>query len=78
MSIDVEKNVIEKGLIEHGTFQVALVVKNWLANAEHIRDKRHRFGVWVGKIPWSEGMSTHSSILAQRIPWTEDLVGYSP
>ena len=24
------------------------------------------------------GMATHSSILAWRIPWTEDLVGYSP
>ena len=23
-------------------------------------------------------MPTHSSILAWRIPWTEDLVGYSP
>ena len=23
-------------------------------------------------------MATHSSILAQRIPWTEELVGYSP
>ena len=64
MSIDVEKNVIEKGLIEHGTFQAALVVKNRAANAGHIRDKRHRFDLRVGKIPWSEGMSTHSSILA--------------
>ena len=25
-----------------------------------------------------EGMATHSSILAWRIPWTEDLAGYSP
>ena len=24
------------------------------------------------------GMATHSSILAWRIPWTEDLAGYSP
>ena len=28
--------------------------------------------------PLEEGMATHSSILAWRIPWTEDLVGYSP
>ena len=28
--------------------------------------------------PLEEGMATHSSILARRIPWTEDLVGYSP
>ena len=26
----------------------------------------------VGKIPLEEGMATHSSILAWRIPWTEE------
>ena len=36
-----------------------------------------------GLIPGSgrslgEGMATHSVILAQRIPWTEDSGGYSP
>ena len=25
-----------------------------------------------------KGMATHSNILAQRISWTEELVGYSP
>ena len=28
--------------------------------------------------PLEEGMVTHSSLLAWRIPWTEELVGYSP
>ena len=28
--------------------------------------------------PLEEGMATHSSILAWRIPWTQELVGYSP
>ena len=28
--------------------------------------------------PLEEGMATHSSILAWRIPWTKDMVGYSP
>ena len=28
--------------------------------------------------PLEKGMATHSSILAWRIPWTEDLAGYSP
>ena len=28
--------------------------------------------------PLEKGMATHSSILAWRIPWTEDLRGYSP
>ena len=28
--------------------------------------------------PLGEGMATHSSILARRIPWTEDPGGYNP
>ena len=38
--------------------------------------------IWVRSLGWDDplekGASTHSSILAWRIPWTEDLVGYSP
>ena len=37
---------------------------------------------WVTSLGWEdpleEGMATHSSILAWRIPWTNSLVGYSP
>jgi len=37
---------------------------------------------WVRSLDWEDplekGMATLSSILAWRIPWTEDLVGYSP
>ena len=45
------------------------MVRNPTANAEDIRD--------VGAIPGlgrspGEGMATHSSILAWRIPWTEE------
>ena len=52
--------------------QMVLVVKNPPANAGDIRD--------VGSIPGlgrslGEGMVTHSSILAWRIPWTEEPVG---
>ena len=36
---------------------------------------------WIQSLGWEDplekGMSTHSSILAWRIPWTESLVGYS-
>ena len=53
-----------------GASQVALVVKNPLANAR--RRKRYGFDPWVGKIPLEEGMTTHSSILAWRILWTEE------
>ena len=28
--------------------------------------------------PLEKGMPTHSSILAWRIPWTEEMAGYSP
>ena len=37
---------------------------------------------WVRSLsqedPLEKGMATHSSILAWRIPWTEDPGGYSP
>ena len=46
---------------------VALVVKNSTANAG---DRRRGFDPW--KDPLEEDMATHSSILAWRIPWTEE------
>ena len=53
----------------HRAFQVALVVKNGTASAGDVRE--------VDSIPESgrfleKGMATHSSILAWRIPWTEE------
>ena len=33
---------------------------------------RPRFNPWVRKIPLEKKMATHSSILAWRIPWTEE------
>ena len=36
------------------------------------RRKRHRFNPWVRKIPWRRVMATYSSILAWRIPRTEE------
>ena len=52
-----------------GASQVALVVKNPPVNAGDVRD--------VGLIPGlgrslDQEMATHSSILAWRIPWTEE------
>ena len=47
------------------------MVKNLPANA-----------TWVRSLDWEdpleEGMATHSSLLAWRIPWTEESAGYSP
>ena len=50
-------------------FQVALVIKNLPASAGEVRK--------VGSIPgWGKplekGKATHSSVLAWRIPWTEE------
>ena len=50
-----------------GYTQLVLVVKNRPANAGEIRDKVRFLD--------QEGMATHSSILAWRIPWTEELGG---
>ena len=46
---------------------VVLVVKNSPAKAG-----RCWFIPWVGMIPLEEGMATFSSVLAWRIPWTEE------
>ena len=45
-----------------------MVVKNLPANAGDIRDTGS-IPVWGGSL--QEGMATHSSILAWRIPWTD-------
>ena len=45
------------------------MVKNLPANAEDIRNTVGSLGQ---EDPLEEDMATHSSILAWRIPWTED------
>ena len=47
---------------------MALVLKNPPANAGDIRDA----GSLGWEDPLEEGMATHCSFLAWRIPWTED------
>ena len=49
-------------------FQVVLVVKTLVANARDLKDVSSSL---AGEDPLEEGMATHSSILAWRIPWTE-------
>ena len=48
----------------------------WLSSKESAcQCRRHRrcgFNSWVEKIPLEKEMATHSSILAWRIPWTEE------
>ena len=51
------------------------MVKNPAANAGHIRDVGSISG--SGRDALKEGMATHCSILAWRLPWTEELMDYS-
>ena len=55
-------------MLEDG-FQVAQLVKNLPANAGDAKDAGSISG--SGRSP-GERMATHSSILAWRIPWTEE------
>ena len=56
-------------LLNAQSFQVALVVKNPTANAGAIRDSGSIPGP---EDPLEEGRAMHFSILAWRIPWTEE------
>ena len=56
-----------KGYYSVWASQVTLVVKNTSVNARDIR-----FGSLGRKDPLEEDRATHSSILAWRIPWTEE------
>ena len=54
---------------------MALAVKNLAANAEDIRDRGSVPGLGrspEGEDPLKEGMTIHSSILAWKLPWTEE------
>ena len=63
-------------VLSYRASQVVLEVKNPPANAGDLRDLGSILG--SGKIPLEEEMATRSSILAWRIPRTEEPVGYSP
>ena len=43
-----------------------------IKNLPSRRHKRHRFSLWVGKTPLEESIATLSSVLAWRIPRTEE------
>ena len=51
----------------------------WLSGKEPAcQCKRCGFDLWLGKDPLETEMTTHSSVLAWEIPWTEEPCGYSP
>ena len=68
--MEVKEENVKAGLKLNWT--VAQLVKNLPAMQE----------TWVQSLGWEDplekGMATHSSILAWRIPWTEELADYTP
>ena len=50
--------------------------------AQRVKHLPAMWETWVRALgredPLEKGMATHSGTLAWRIPWTEDLAGYSP
>ena len=60
---------IPQGYVTLQASQIALVVKDLPANAVDRRDEVRSMGQ---EDPLKEGMSTHSTILTWRIPWTEE------
>ena len=63
-------------LIVEWASQVVLVVKNLWDNAGRCKETWVRSLGWEG--PLEEATATHSSILAWRIPWTEEPGGLQP
>ena len=57
---------------EEWASQVMLVLKNLPAHAGDTRYAETWFRSWGRKDPLEEGMATHSSICAWRIPWIEE------
>ena len=56
------------------------MVAQMVKNLSVMQETQGSWVSWVSPCPedrLEKGMTTHSSILAWRIPWTEELVGYS-
>ena len=65
-------NIISEDYLIAQVFAVAQTIKNLPA----MQETQVQF---LGQEdPLEKGIATHSSILAQRIPWTEEPGGYSP
>ena len=65
--------LIKDSLIVFWASQVALMVKNPAANAGDQKKKKKKQLQYLGwEDTLEEGMATQSSILAWRIPWTEE------
>ena len=57
----------------HCDLKCILRLSRWLSGKEYTcQRRRHGFDSWVGKILLEEKMTTYSSVLVWRIPWTEE------
>ena len=58
---------------------VCIQLSWWLSSKNNLPARQERQEMWVWSLgredPLQEGMATHSTILAWRIPWTEELEG---
>ena len=54
-------------------FMWASPVAQWVKNSPAMQLTQPGFDPWVGKIPLEEEMATHSSTLAWKISWTQEL-----
>ena len=78
------KSLIKTNAIDFKAFNFGLVcymasqVAQWVKNPPTMQEMKE---TWVQSLGWKdsleEGMATHSSILAWRIPWTEEPCGLS-
>ena len=59
--------------------RVGMLLPSWCSSKESAGQcRRCGFNPWVRKIPLEKKMAAHSNILTWKIPWTENLAGYSP
>ena len=58
---------------------VSICTWDWWASlvAQMVKNPPSMWETWVRKIPWRMELATHYSILAWRIPWSEEPVGQS-
>ena len=57
---------------EGGQMEVITSLDKNFSKGIHLQSRSCMFNPWVRKIHQEEGMATHASILAWRIPWTEE------
>ena len=62
--------------INNKCLNMCVGLPRWLSSKEPTcqcrKHRRRGFDPWVRKLPWRRAGQTHSSILAWRIPWTEE------